>query len=86
VKERSDRAAERLRDWLKALSGQGGKQRNCRGSRDARQPGHRGNEDEEQAAADLACPNEPDVYAYPTKHFDFHGRQLDLNRPADPGR
>jgi DinB superfamily len=22
-----------------------------------------------------------DVYAYPTKHFDFHARQLSLNRP-----
>ncbi|MCU1516519.1 MAG: maleylpyruvate isomerase [Pseudarthrobacter sp.] len=22
-----------------------------------------------------------DVYAYPTKHFDFHARQLDLNSP-----
>lgn len=69
-----------------ALSGQGGKQRDCRCSRDVRQPGHRRNEGEEQAAADLARPNEPDVYAYPTKRFDFHGRRLDLNRPADPGR
>jgi hypothetical protein len=25
-----------------------------------------------------------DVYAYPTKHFDFHGRQLSLNRPDEP--
>lgn len=23
-----------------------------------------------------------DVYAYPTKHFDFHARQLDLNIPG----
>lgn len=23
-----------------------------------------------------------DVYGYPTKHFDFHARQLDLNRPG----
>jgi hypothetical protein len=23
-----------------------------------------------------------DVYAYPTKHFDFHGRQLSLKRPG----
>jgi hypothetical protein len=27
-----------------------------------------------------------DVYDYPTKHFDFHGRQLDLNRPSGAGR
>lgn len=24
-----------------------------------------------------------DVYAYPTKHFDFHGRQLSLGSPND---
>jgi hypothetical protein len=26
-----------------------------------------------------------DVYAYPTRHFDFHARQLSLRQPEGPG-